>query len=232
MMNSKLRPALIGGVVLGLLSALPLVNAANLCCCVWALVGGALASYLYIKRSAAPVSAGEGALLGLIAGGIGTLIYIVLGVPLSLLVNKAATAVVINILQGTNPEQAEFVRQYMEQTQNQPLLQTILLAILVGVLLTIFSTIGGLIAVPLFKRQGGAGGDMPPPLSSPPYSPSSSSAAGVNVSNIGSAPPPSSPSPPNFTGRSGSSSSSSGGGDGGGGGGDEEGGSGSYGSGV
>ena len=43
-MNNKLKPALIGGVVLGILSVIPFVSAANLCCCLWAILGGMLAT--------------------------------------------------------------------------------------------------------------------------------------------------------------------------------------------
>jgi hypothetical protein len=43
-MNDKLKPAIIGGVVLGLLSVIPFVNFANACCCLWAIVGGLLAT--------------------------------------------------------------------------------------------------------------------------------------------------------------------------------------------
>ena len=35
------QPALIGGVVMGVLSALPIVSGGNLCCCLWVVSGGA-----------------------------------------------------------------------------------------------------------------------------------------------------------------------------------------------
>src|SRR5688572_31155406 len=63
-MNNKLKPALIGGVVLGLLSAIPFVNAVNACCCLWAILGGMLATYLYVRNSATPATAADGAILG------------------------------------------------------------------------------------------------------------------------------------------------------------------------
>ena len=43
MTSSRLQPALLGGVVIGVLSALPVINVAN-CCCAWILFGGALAA--------------------------------------------------------------------------------------------------------------------------------------------------------------------------------------------
>ncbi len=54
-MTDKTRAVLIGGVTLGLLSAIPPISFANMCCCVWVLGGGALASYLYVRRSPTPV---------------------------------------------------------------------------------------------------------------------------------------------------------------------------------
>ena len=63
-MNDKMKPALIGGVALGLLSAIPFINILNACCCAWAVVGGALATYLYIKNSVTPVRPGDGAVPG------------------------------------------------------------------------------------------------------------------------------------------------------------------------
>ena len=70
-MNNKVKPALIGGVVLGLLSVIPFVSAVNVCCCLWAILGGMLATYLYVKNSPTPANAGDGAVLGALAGLIG-----------------------------------------------------------------------------------------------------------------------------------------------------------------
>ena len=64
-MNDKLKPALIGGVALGILSAIPFVST---CCCLWALLGGLLATYLYVKNSPAPASVGQKAVRH--AGGV------------------------------------------------------------------------------------------------------------------------------------------------------------------
>ena len=37
------RSAALGGLFIGVLSALPIVGAANCCCCLWVVSGGALA---------------------------------------------------------------------------------------------------------------------------------------------------------------------------------------------
>src|SRR5260370_25414316 len=84
---SKFTPALIGGLVLGILSAIPVVNFGNLCCCLWVLIGGAVAARMLISRSPVfPVRAGEGAAVGALAGAIGSVVNLVLGVPLGLAV--------------------------------------------------------------------------------------------------------------------------------------------------
>jgi len=83
-MNTKLKPALIGGVVLGLLSVIPFVSAANVCCCLWAILGGMLATYLYVKNSPTPATAADGAVLGGIAGLVGAVISVILGIPIAM----------------------------------------------------------------------------------------------------------------------------------------------------
>ncbi len=51
-MSSKFQPALLGGLVLGVLSALPIVSIGNVCCCLWVISGGVLAAYLLQRNQA------------------------------------------------------------------------------------------------------------------------------------------------------------------------------------
>lgn len=167
-MNNKMQPAVIGGVVLGLLSAIPFVNFGNICCCAWAILGGALAAYLYIKRSEIPARAGDGAVLGAIAGLIGTVITWIVGIPLNILTGDLFTAMIINLIARANPEQAEIMRKQMELAQNMPFSQrlpSILLGMVMGIVLyTLFAVIGGLIGTAIFeKRKGGQAPIAPPP---------------------------------------------------------------------
>src|SRR3989440_6625695 len=105
-MNDKMKPALIGGVILGILSAIPFVNIPNICCCAWAIVGGIIAANIYIKNSPAPVRPGDGAVLGAIAGAIGGVINLIVRVPLQLALGNLAGAVMANIIASQNPDQA------------------------------------------------------------------------------------------------------------------------------
>ena len=67
MTPSRTQPALLGGLVIGVLSALPVINIAN-CCCAWILLGGALASFLMQQNHPERIGVGDGALVGLTAG--------------------------------------------------------------------------------------------------------------------------------------------------------------------
>jgi hypothetical protein len=73
---SRFQPALLGGLFIGVLSALPVVNWANACCCAWVVAGGVLTSYLLLQQARpVPTESAEIALQGLLAGFIGGLIY-------------------------------------------------------------------------------------------------------------------------------------------------------------
>lgn len=155
-MNDKLKPALIGGAILGILSAIPAVNN---CCCIWALIGGIVAAHLYIKQSPVPVKPADGAVIGALAGAIGVVLVIVLGIPLQLIVGTAMAS----LFQGmVPPDQADQFNQIM--AANTGVGAAIKGALIVSVLSVIFSAVGGLLGVALFeKRKGGPGVPPPPP---------------------------------------------------------------------
>jgi hypothetical protein len=159
-MNNKVKPALIGGVLLGLLSVIPFVNALNICCCLWAILGGMLASYLYVKNSPTPVSAGDGAILGALAGLIGAAISLILGIPISYAMGPTMRNLMISLLENVDRQQAEMMRQRLELA-GDAIAPLIINALILAVMLFFFSVIGGLIGAAIFeKRKGGA---VPPP---------------------------------------------------------------------
>ncbi|HKR21643.1 MAG TPA: hypothetical protein VJS17_03570 [Pyrinomonadaceae bacterium] len=159
-MNNKVKAAVIGGVVLGLLSAIPFVNWLNFCCCLWAIIGGLLASYLYIKNSAVPASAGDGAILGAMAGAIGAVIFLIVGIPLSIVAQGAVQALMISLMESADPSQAELVRRQFAAS-GAGISGVIIQSLIGAVLLFVFSVLGGLIGIPIFEKR--KVGPMPPP---------------------------------------------------------------------
>lgn len=142
-MTNKLKPALLGGLVAGILSVIPIVST---CCCLWAILGGMLACFLYVKNSALPVTTGDGAGLGAMTGAIGAFIYLIIGLPIALIF-------------GTAQMEETFRRSGLEVP-----LGGIALALLgvftVIVIILIFSTLGGIIGVAIFEKRKG---EPPPP---------------------------------------------------------------------
>lgn len=161
-MNSKLKPALIGGVLVGLLSAIPFVNMVNICCCLWAILGGAIASFIYIKNSPTPAGPGDGAVLGLLAGVVGALIYIVIGIPIGILMGSAMTGMMGRLMENVDPSQAEAMRRQLEASQT--VAGAIVNGLITAVLLVIFSTIGGLLGIPIFEKRKGVTPPPPPAM--------------------------------------------------------------------
>lgn len=157
-MNNKLKPAVIGGIVLGILSVIPFVNWANICCCLWALVGGALATYLYVKNSPVPATAGDGAILGVMAGLVGSVIVVIIGIPVSLAMSAIMSGIVSGFVEGMDPSQRDMVRTSLEG--GATLAGAIVNALMLAVGLIIFSTLGGLLGIPIFEKRKGA---VPPP---------------------------------------------------------------------
>jgi hypothetical protein len=168
MPSKNMQPALWGGLFIGVLSALPIIGAFNLCCCMWVIVGGGLTAYLLQNASPVAITVGDGALGGLMAGIIGAAVHAVLGIP-------------IYFIMG--PLQARFMQQFMENARDMPdslrvfmghsmfggaglaiaFVSSLMIWLVLG---AIFATIGGMIGAAFFSR--GKSTVIPEPPSPPP----------------------------------------------------------------
>ena len=167
-MDNKIKPAVIGGVLLGLLSSIPFINWVNACCCLWAILGGILASYLYVKNSPAPASAGDGAIVGAIAGIVGGLISLIIGIPLAIATSSMMQGMMVSWIESMDPQQAQLFRTQLAASSTVS--GAIVNGLIQAVLLFIFAIIGGLIGIPLFeKRKGGPVPPPPPPTGGAPF---------------------------------------------------------------
>ena len=170
---STTQPAFIGGVVMGVLSALPIISAGNVCCCLWVLTGGAVAAYFLQQNQSEPLTPGDGALVGLLAGIIGAFVTMVLSIPIGLATLPMQRALAERALQAPG-ELPPAVRQFLENSARgavnaNPFVRVVLA--LVGLMFylvigAIFSTLGGVLGALVFK------GRTPPaphvPLDQPP----------------------------------------------------------------
>ncbi len=93
----KLQPALFGGLFIGVLSALPIINIAN-CCCLWIIGGGVLATYLTQQNHPYPIAASDGALAGLLAGLIGGVLGTMLSIPVEMMMGPVQKQIMERVL--------------------------------------------------------------------------------------------------------------------------------------
>ncbi len=158
MPSSKLQPALLGGLLLGVLSALPIINLGNACCCLWVLAGGAVAAYLLQHNQAAPITTGDGASVGLLAGIFGAIVWQVIALPLAIFWGPVATQFMSRLLENMDlPENARPVLQTLRENAGFSVLRFIIGGFFTLCVSVVFSTLGGLIGAALFRTK------VPPP---------------------------------------------------------------------
>jgi hypothetical protein len=146
-----LQPVLIGGAVMGVLSALPIISAGNLCCCLWLVTGGAVAAYVLQQNQETPITPGDGALAGLLAGIVGAVIYLVLSIPITILMAPMQRVMMERIFRNAGSLPPEF-RDYVGTSIGTALGLAIGFFFIL-VFGCIFSTLGGLLGAAIFKKQ-------------------------------------------------------------------------------
>ena len=170
-MNSRMwQPAFVGGLVMGVLSALPIISAGKLCCCLWVVSGGLVAAYLLQQNQSAPLSAGERALVGLMAGLVGAAVHFIVGVPIAILVSPMERAMFASILElgrTMPPEMRGAIESYAVESMNNSVVTLILRRTLLLFLMLfvggIFSTLGGLLGAVVFSKRIPRGSAGEPP---------------------------------------------------------------------
>jgi hypothetical protein len=161
MAPSKIQPALIGGVAIGVLSALPVINLAN-CCCAWILFGGGLAAYLMQQNHSEPIMIGDGAIVGLMAGTIGAFVWLIASVPINLAMAPFQSQMAQQTLRNATDIAPE-LRELIERFSNGPVIG---LGMLIGfflmlVISTTFGMLGGLFGALMFRKTPPV---IPPPI--------------------------------------------------------------------
>jgi hypothetical protein len=162
--SSRLQPALLGGVFIGVMSALPIVNFANCCCCLWVLAGGALAVYLRKQNATIPITAAEGALVGLLAGAIGGVIWAVLNIPIQMFMGPMQAEWIGRLAAG-NEDMPPELREMLDRMGSGAAFGAagIFMSLVNIVMTSIFGMLGGLLGVAIFNRNAPPQPPQPPP---------------------------------------------------------------------
>ena len=161
---------MIGGVIMGVLSALPIVSAGNVCCCLWVVSGGVIAAYLVQQNQSLPITPADGALVGLLAGLIGAAVRFVVSIPIDFLLAPFEQAMLQRVLDvGTLPPEFRDVVERYSGRDREVSLAFLVVGRIVGLMFwmfvgAVFSTIGGLIGAMIFRKDTPpAALDIPPP---------------------------------------------------------------------
>jgi hypothetical protein len=147
---ARFQPALLGGLFIGVLSALPVIGMAN-CCCLWVILGGMLTTYLQQQATPVPVETSAAALSGLIAGAIGGFISALAGMIMFRFIggdSQQAIEQALANIPNLPPETAEWVRGL---TQGPGLA---LVSLIVTVpLYAVFGMLGALLGLAFFRKK-------------------------------------------------------------------------------
>jgi hypothetical protein len=154
------QPALTGGMVLGLLSSLPIIQAGNCICCMWVLLGGAIATVMLTKqRPLNQITYGDGAFAGVLSGAfgavIGTIVQMAVRAMTSRLVESQQQTIedALNKANIPEPWRDWLGRMASGEVSRFTLLFTLFSNLLVFAL---FAMIGGILAIAILNRREAA----------------------------------------------------------------------------
>jgi hypothetical protein len=146
-----MQPALIGGVFIGILSALPFVNIANYCCCLWVITGGVIAAVLDQQTEPARIRTSRAAYDGAVAGIVGAIVWLATSMLLDVVMSPLYERAVTEMLRNAS-DMPPAARAYLENVGSRAsspvsYILGFLFHLFVGV---VFATIGGIIGVTVF----------------------------------------------------------------------------------
>ena len=155
---------------MGVLSALPVVSAGNLCCCLWVVSAGLIAAYLLQQNQPGPITPADGALAGLLAGLIGAVVYAVVKIPIDFLMAPIERAMLERVLDSGTlpPEWRDVVERYAGRDRDMSIafqivgrIAGLMFWLFVG---GVFSTLGGVVGAMIFRKDAppAAAIDIPP----------------------------------------------------------------------
>ena len=156
---------------MGVLSALPIVYLGNICCCLWVICGGVVAAYVFQENHPAPMTVGDGAFAGLLAGLLGAVVHLVLSIPIDLVMaplERNFAQRLVDMMGPMPPEMRDLIDRIQQQEADRGI-AFLLIRRMIGfaVMLfigAVFSTIGGVIGAAIFQQKAPPGGiEVTPP---------------------------------------------------------------------
>ncbi len=147
---SMFVPALIGGGLAGILSGVPLINCL---CCLWIIGGAMLAAYLLTKDSKVPLSSGDGAIVGALAGVIAAIVDFFVSIPF-----QAMSEDIFRNVMDRFSEYADEMPQGWESLMEgggleASMAMNILGLLIAAVVFSILGALGGILGMSMFGKK-------------------------------------------------------------------------------
>jgi hypothetical protein len=140
MRRTKLQPGLVGGLLIGVLTAVPYVQVAN-CCGLWLVSGGLVAAYLAERQRPTPLSVTDGAVAGMVAGVIGFTVSLILSIPFA----SAGVA---------TPSLSRQIGELVDlQQDGSQAAMMVVLTFIFFILCLVVPTLGGILGAALFREE-------------------------------------------------------------------------------
>jgi len=147
----KLKPALLGGILIGIISAIPVLNWINCFCCAGIIIGGIVAVHFYNKNLVGhELTSSDGVTIGLMAGASGALISTIL----TSIIMGGVKHQIDRILENSSQIPPELEDALIQIQQMGGEMFFIIIGLVFSLIIySIFGIIGGLIAVSIFKGK-------------------------------------------------------------------------------
>jgi hypothetical protein len=144
-------PALIGGVLAGILSGIPFIECL---CCLWIIGGGMLAAYFLTKESSVVLKAGDGAIVGIFTGIIASITSFLVSIPLRPWEEKV-TSQMMEWLSAYTDEMPAGWESFFEEgaMEASSMAWTILSFVVSAVIFSALGALGGIIGISLFAKK-------------------------------------------------------------------------------
>ncbi len=155
---NKFLPALYGGIIIGLISGIPLLSLINCLCCAGIMFGGLMSVFFYKKDlpPQAPLTSNDGIALGALAGLFGAIVSTIVSAAVYAVVGDYARQAVQSALEGTGalsqvpPESREQIEEALRSGGAISFFHLVIALIIYP----IFGLVGGLIGYSIFKPKG------------------------------------------------------------------------------
>jgi hypothetical protein len=145
---------------MGVLSALPVVNLGNLCCCLWVVASGMVAAYVLQQNQSTPITPADGAIVGLLAALAGAVVMTIISIPVSLVMAPISRGMMQQVLEQRGnlpPEVRDMIERYGADRADLGILGTLFIRMLGFIIFVfvggIFSTLGDLLGAVIFSKK-------------------------------------------------------------------------------